>query len=205
MSEQQDEAHDHERDAIWVRSKVVDGGYQAVVEVGEHTVELTEDKALRWAQVVLRAAMIADHDAANMRLLHEEMGLPLDKAATFVAEDLRPARPDVDNDATAPLVFGAGVAMHSQTRKLYPYVGVQLEDKLLGKWSIADAHHHAQAVLEICYGTELDTQLYQVLIGQMKLDEGRARMIINGLGQFLEDPQGLNTDREEAEPAAEPS
>jgi hypothetical protein len=167
-------------EGLWVSSEVsAAGAYVVGLNVGaDRAWTLDEDGAVRYARAVLRVANSADHDAAVIKLL-TKLGIPAEKAAKLVGYNLRPDRPPFDHAATKPLSFVPGV-----NQKGEPFVKVLLDGRQIGQINAPETMEHAVAVLGVAATVDLDAALHRLLIGQVNLDDGRARAVVGDLARF---------------------
>lgn len=167
-------------EGLWVSSEVSAGGaYVVGLNVGaDRAWTLDEEGAVRYARAVLRVAHSADHDAAVISLL-VKLGGQTEKAAKLVGYHLRPDRLPFDHDATKPLRFEPGVNQKSR-----PFVKVILDGQQIGQLTPQEAIGHAVGVLEVVATVDLDAALYQLLVGQIHLDEATARAVVGDLARY---------------------
>lgn len=167
-------------DSLWVQSGVAaSGAYVVEFHVTDRAWVRTPEEATRHALAVLRQAEIAAHDAAVIRQL-VTLGIDLQMAATVVANDLRPDRPEVDPSDTAPLGVAPGVA-GEDTR---PFLIISLDGERMGQWTVTDARQHALSVLEIITVADLDAAYKRVLMGQIRLEDWRAAAVVDDLATY---------------------
>jgi len=160
---------------LWVQSDVApDGTYVVGLHHGEDRAWiLTRDEAIRHAVAVLTQAERAEYDAAVITLLHNKLGMALADAVGFVASDLRPDRPPVDEPGPLKVVPGV-----SPVDGLHGFLTLELDDAPIGQWRINDARQHAAAVLQVVAVVDNDAGLYRLLIGPVGLEEQRARAVV---------------------------
>jgi len=166
-----------ENEGLWARSDILpDGNYAVTVSVGSDRIwTLDRDGAIRYALTLLRAAQEADHDAAVFRALtHAEV--PPDAAAHGISKDLRPDRPPLDHDATAPLKVEPGV-----NEALQPFLKLSLDGKPFGQVGVDGAADHALGVLSAMLSVDLDAALHRWLIGTIGLDTPKAKAFVHSL------------------------
>lgn len=163
---------------VWIKTEpTVDGkAYVVTLEASDDTaVTLDPQRALRYAWGVLDAAHRAVYDAAVNRQL---AALTDKNAAAQMINDMRQDRPPLDADATAPLAFEPGVSVFTGE----PFLVVMVNGERQGQWTYGDAREHAMAVLETVVVADLDSGYYRALIGAVGLDEGRARQVVEDIG-----------------------
>jgi hypothetical protein len=165
---------------LWVQSDVApDGTYVLGLHYGDdHAWVLTRDEAIQHAVAILTQAERAEYDAAVLGLLHGKLGLPLEDAAMFVANDIRPDRPPVEEPG--PVKLTPGVSQ----RNLHGFLTLHLDGNPIGQWEIADARQHAMYVLQGIAAVDNDAALYRLLIGAIGLDEGRARAVVEDIANY---------------------
>jgi hypothetical protein len=175
---------------ITVRSWRLPGGkgYGASVQMEEVSFGLPPDRALRYAETLVRRSIEAEHDAAVMRLLTDRMRMDVETAAKFIAYDLRPDRA-VEDGATEPLVFEAGINL-----QLVPFVKVLLAGDQVAQFTPKQARAHGLSVLDVIAAADLDSALERALIGLAGVDRPRASAFIYELASYWPE--------EEPEPAA---
>lgn len=170
---------------ITVLSDVAPDGrtYIATVQLDGNTARtLDRDQGYAWAATVLAAAAQAEHDSLILRQLHGTVGMPLELAASCVA-DLRADRPPLDDKTTAPMRLVPGV-----NRKGEPFIGVHIHGTQVGQWTCADARQHAAGIFEVIAAVDLDAAYYRYLIGSIHVEPERARNIVGALGELR--PEG---------------
>jgi hypothetical protein len=176
---------------ITVRSWRLPGGkgYGASVQMEEVSFGLPPDRALRYAETLVRRSIEAEHDAAVMRLLTGRMRMPVERVVEFIASDLRPDR-TVDHEATDPLAFEAGI-----NQELVPFVKVLLSTgEQIAQLTPKQARAHAMSVLDVIAAADLDSALERALIGLVRVDRARASAFIKDLASYWPE--------EEPEPAS---
>jgi hypothetical protein len=154
-----------------------DGRYGVGISVGDDVAwVLSREQAVAYVVVCVERATQADHDTATFRLL-VDIGLPEDKAAAFLAEDIRQDRA-VDNAPTSPLVFVPAVGQKG------PFLHMRLDTEDVGQLTPADLRDHALSVLDVLAVVELDAALRRALVGLVGLDDARAHAVVGGLAKF---------------------
>jgi hypothetical protein len=171
-------------DALWVQSDVApDGTYVVGLHLGEDRAwTFTRDEAVRHALAVITQAERAEYDAAILALLHTRLGMPLPDAGAFVANDLRPDRPPVEDPGPIELIPGVS------HRDLRPFLNLRLDGKPVGQWEIGDARQHAMFVLQAIAAVDNDAALHRLLIGAIGLDDQRARAVVEDLANHRRQP-----------------
>ncbi|MGH9004145.1 MAG: hypothetical protein ACRDYV_13555 [Acidimicrobiia bacterium] len=165
----------------WVSSDVAaDGTYIVTVSIGDRARTLDRDGVLAYVLSLVRTASAAAHDSAVINLFTARLGLPKETAATFVALELRPDRPEPDDEATYPLRFRPGVGERGPFLHLY----LDGRDEPIGQWDPADAHGHARHVLEALATADLDAALLRHLRGIAQVSEDSARAMIADLANY---------------------
>jgi hypothetical protein len=127
--------------------------------------------ALGLMQLVQRA----EFDSAVMRLLVRKLGMDLNTAGNFVAQDLRKGREPVRVHDACRLGFRPGVSKYG----FKPFLSVLLDDEPVGQWELPDARSHAMHVIETCEAVDLDAALKRVLTEVLELDPARAGAVIH--------------------------
>jgi hypothetical protein len=160
--------------ALWVQSDVApDGTYVVGLHFGDDRAWVfTRSEAIQHAVAVLTQAERAEYDAAVLALLHGKLGMPLPDAGAFVANDLRPDRPPVDEPGPIALVPGV------LARDLRGFLTLHLDGEPVGQWEIDSAHRHAVAVLQAVAAVDNDAAFYRLLRGPVGLEEPRARAVV---------------------------
>lgn len=176
-------------EALWVRSEVLPNGtYGVGISVGEDRAwVLTRDQAVAYAVTCFARATEAEHDAAAFTLLRA-IGVPQPTAAAVVARDIRPSRP-VDHSATEPLRFIVQLGLRAG-----PFLRMTLDGRPAGELTPADLRDHAAAVLNCIAAADLDANLRRVLVGQVGLDDERARAVVGSLADHWPTPQTPRRD-----------
>lgn len=172
--------------AIWVVSDVApDGTYVATVQASDDVaVVLNRRRALAYAMALYTAVGYAEYDAAVIRQL-TSIGISKQLAAQCVA-DLRADRAPIDDTATAPLRFVPLVT----AAKGEPALFVEVNGRRVSQWTPAEGRQHAGHVLDISAAVDLDAAYFRFLRGPLRLDEGRARAVVSGLGEHRIDQPG---------------
>lgn len=162
-------------DVLWVQSDLgPDGTYVVGLHHGpDRAWVLTRDEAIRHASAVITQAERAEYDAAVISLLHDKLGMSMQDAATFLAKDIRPERPPVDEPGPLTLVPGV-----SQRNGLHGFLTLKRDGAAVGQWELDDARQHATAVLQVVAAVDNDAGLYRLLAGVIRLDKERARAIV---------------------------
>lgn len=176
---------DDKPDAIWVISDVPANGspnYIVTVQASNDiALSLNAKQAGRYANTVIRAAVIARHDAAVLRQLCARPGGGVSReAAAQTIADLRRDRPPLQHGMTAPLTFEPIVSATS----FAPYVHVSAGTHKIAQWTPDDCFQHAGHVLEVLAGVDLDSAYLRYLTRTIGLDEPTARAAVNGLGNM---------------------
>jgi hypothetical protein len=165
--------------AVWVTSELLpDGHYTAAVAfTDDRSVALDEPAAVRYTLAILDAVQSAEHDAAVLTQLHNTLGLDEKTAAEFLVHELRPARRALRETGT-PLTLVPGVS-HRDRRG---FLTVHVDGQPVGQWELTDAREHARYVLEALLAVEYDTAYHGVLTELLDLDDGRARNVVEDIG-----------------------
>lgn len=181
--------------------------YVATISVTDDvSMALTRHRAAAYARAVLEVAARADYMAAVTRQMRRVMGnkppaggLDTEESVNWFVQQLVEELPDLDGEATWPLVFEPG--RHRPTDS--PLVAVFLtqgsqQRVTVGHWSPASARHHARGVLDAAVYADLDTTYRGMLKGVIGIDEQRSRAIIANLSEYLadseEDPKEAGED-----------
>jgi hypothetical protein len=163
---------------VWVESDVhADGRYGITVRAGDVARGLSEQEALVHAAAVLVAVQRAEYDAATLSLL-TSIGID-NETAVLSIQELRTARPVIDPEALAPLLLAPGVSAFTGK----PFLTVMAGDLTVGQWSVDQARRHAVAALEVAEVVRLDQALFDWLVSEVDLDEGRARAVVHSIGE----------------------
>ena len=164
---------------VWVET-VLDPGepFRIKVHLNDRSWTLGRDGAIRYALAVLQAAHYADYDSATLQLL-VKAGVSAEAAGALIADDLRPDRERLDNEALAPLGLDVGITPGGA-----PFIMILLDEQPVGQWDVEGAVKHAQTVLSAMFAAGLDAALYQAMVTQVGLEAGRARNVIRGLGEY---------------------
>ena len=164
---------------VWVET-VLDPGepFRIKVHLNQRSWTLGRDGAIRYALAVLQAAHYADYDSATLQLL-VKAGVSAEAAGALIADDLRPDRERLDNEALAPLGLDVGITPGGA-----PFIMILLDEQPVGQWDVQGAVKHAQTVLGAMFAAGLDAALYQAMVSQVGLEAGRARNVVRGLGEY---------------------
>jgi hypothetical protein len=171
-----------------------DGATEYLVSVvinDDDVLPLTGESAMSYAAAVTRAATIAQHDAAVIKLLGR-LGVSTAVAATMIV-DLRDGREPLDPSTTYPLRYEPIVSATS----FAPFVHVWLRDKRISQWTPEDCFQHAGHVMQSMTGVDLDTAFYRYLTEKIDLDPPTARAAVSGLG---DERTGLADDERREKP-----
>jgi hypothetical protein len=168
-----------ELEAIWVVSDVApDGTYVCTVQAGDDlAVVLDRQRAIAYTVALYTAVGYAEYDAAVLKQL-TTLGVGERMAARCVA-DLRADRAPVDDAATAPLRFVPLVT----AAKREPSLFVEVNGRRISQWTPADGRQHAGHVLDIVAAVDLDAAYRRFLRGPVRLDDDRARAVVESLGE----------------------
>jgi hypothetical protein len=164
---------------IWVSSEVAGGEYAVTVTFSpDQVVSLPTDKALAYARAVIEYAHRAEYDAAILAQLIDKGGLPVKTAAEYIADSVRPYRDPIDTGTQLSLLPG----ISSDTMR--PFLGIEIDGKRIGDWTVGDALEHGYAVLDTIAVAGLDHGYYKSLVERLGVDENRARAIVNSIAGF---------------------
>lgn len=159
----------------------ISGVYYPVVQFGPDVIRpLNRQEARDYVTGLAVTLAYAEYDAAVLAQMSDVMSGDLQAAGYMVAE-LRANRPEVDRAATAPFVF-LPIVSH-RTRK--PMVSVVLNGTELGMWAPDDVQHHMLAILSGPIHADLDQHYARCLVGQMGIEEPRARNVVMDLGNYF--------------------
>lgn len=169
-----------EESAVWVNSApTVDGSaYVVTLEADDDTaITFDRDRAATYALGVLDAAHRAAYDAAVFRQMTVKLGMGQADAAHVVV-DLRQDRPPLASEPAAPLELDPGVNDEGR-----PFLGVLVNGKRVGQWTVEDARQHALHVLESVVVADLDAGYYRALTGLVGVDDTRARQAVADIAE----------------------
>lgn len=167
------------RDQISVASEVLpDGRYGIVLSYGKTVRWLSREDVTLHCQVVVEAAVRAQHDAAVFKQLHHRVGLPLEEVGLMV-QQVRDARPPLDAQAIQPLGLEPGVTVEGK-----PFLAIRVGGRKVGQWTPGDARDHALGCLELAAAVDLDNRYRDVLVEQVGVGD-RAYQMVSELGRDL--------------------
>jgi len=172
--------HGDDEAIMWVASDRTYGNfYVATIHIGPDTsIPLETELGRRYALHIVRVASYALYDAALL-CQFRAAGLEDEATAAWIC-NMREARPEPDNAATAPLLFTPMISMKGRA-----VVRVDLGDQSLGVYPAEVAMTHAMQVLEAVAVAELDCAYYTALTtGETPLEEGAAVATVSGLSAF---------------------
>ncbi len=177
--------------SIWIGTEwLADGtGYRAVLNItDDHSVALVGDRVFGYVRALLQAAMFAAYDAAIVnqwtRGLHREPHLVVE----MIHKDIRPDRPTLDHDATAPLKFLPQVVQKRDGGPVRAVVRIHLDGTGdLGTWELAEVRDHVANVLTIAQICDLDSGYWRYLAKTVGVDPQQARGIVHDAGLWLLD------------------
>jgi hypothetical protein len=155
-----------------------DGRYGIVMSHGK-TVRLMDraDVTLH-CQVVMEAAVRAQHDAAILNQLHRTAGVPLEAAGEVLAR-VRARRIPLDAQALQPLGLEPGVTLRGK-----PFIAVKVGGRVVGEWEPGDARNHALGCLELAAAVDLDNHYRDVLTEDIDVGD-RSYAMVSELGKEL--------------------
>ncbi len=134
-------------------------------------------RARRYAAEVIAVAARAEYEYAVLHLAEDRLQLSRAVSAQLIA-DLREKRPPANRDATAPVLFTAGVSAFTGE----PYLTIFNDrEETIGHLSPAAARSHAVAVLEAIAVAEDDTALTSALVDVIGIDPARANGVLADL------------------------
>lgn len=175
--------HDDDTDAVWITTDIGpdEKSYMVAVNWRDTSVTITFDRALRYAQEVLRAANRAAYDAAIIGQLMsvDKMDHP---TVVRLLNDLRKDRPPLDDTATRPISLAPGVNLRGK-----PFLVVSVNGEEMGQWSFSDTVKHATTMLGMVSVAELDSlylQGLQVLVG---VQRETATNMVSNLAEFRDE------------------
>lgn len=164
-------------DGLWIHTEPSADGSTYVVTISfteDRALTLTPDAAGPYAATVLAAAQRAEHDAAVFTQLRKR-GLDTKMAAGTIV-DLREDRPDLDHEATAPMMLDSGVTGQGK-----PFLTMRVDGRPVGQLTPRGAREHAQMALEAVTAADLDAAYYRYLAGTCRLPEPTARAAVQDL------------------------
>lgn len=174
---------DEHEDGFWIHTEpTIDGkAYIVTLSLSEDfAVTLTPTRASAYASALLAAVADAEYDHAIFRQITEKLGLGDDVAAQMIL-DLRRERPLRE---AAGLTFISGVS----ARLRHPFVQVNGQDgQEYGQLDAPAGRRHALGVLEAVPTADLDASYYKTLRSLVNLDEGRARQVVEDIGNWRQD------------------
>lgn len=164
---------------VWIRTEPdLDGTYRPVLEIDDDTsYPLTADSAAIYANEILRAAAIAEYEAAVVAQMTKVSGGDATTAAQVVG-DLRGDRPDTT--PLTPLRLIPGVSAFTGEAFLI----VEIRGQQVGQWTTAAAREHALFALEAVHVADLDSAYLRWLRSGPAVDEPRARAVVEDLANF---------------------
>jgi len=158
-------------------SPLDDGGYAVeVAALDDVAFGLDTDEAAAYARGVMEVALTAMHETAVWLQLMD-LGIEAKMAGMLLAHELRAKRPAPV--VPGPLEFIPVVG----AMKRRPLVTVRHRGKRLFQLTPAQTLDHAAAVQHTVIITALDTQYRALMDG---FEEGRGRMLVSLLGQFMD-------------------
>jgi hypothetical protein len=163
---------------IWITTEPdVEGVYQPVVILGkDRSYSLAGEAGQRYAGHVIGAAAIAEHEAAIAAQI-AKMTSP--DHALLTLKDFRARRLRPVTSGTA-LELVPGVSLYTGE----PFLGVEIDGRRVGQWTVADARGHAQHALTAVVVAELDQAYLYVLTDDVDLPEPAARAAVAALAEF---------------------
>lgn len=188
LFESMDESGDNAGDeaTILVQSGVTAlGVYVAeIVFDADTTRMLKPDEVAAYCDALSRGMATAQYDAAVMRQLHNVAGLTVDDAV-WVRDQLRQTRPHLDQQAVRPMIVRPSVGQ--RTGK--PFLDIRLKGSdLRWTWFPDEVAEHVRAVREVSITADLDFAYRKVLSTDFGLDDGRARVYVDGLRKWRDEP-----------------
>lgn len=155
--------------------------YSVVVNWKDNAVTVTFDRAVRYAQEVLRAAHRAAYDASIARQLMS-IGNMEQRAVVELIADMRQDRPPLDESATRPLSF-----YPSFNQKMDPFLKLSVDGVEVGQWDFSDAVDHATTMLALVSVAELDTGYFQGLQRLVGVPREVAGNMVHDLANFRDE------------------
>lgn len=157
-----------------------------------HLVTLDRARALRyvasWADAIARA----EFDAA---VLAQLTGIGVDErnAVLTIVDDLRPDRPPLDDEATAPLRLEPILSVRTKRGQVAMYVGEEKVHQL----DAPAVYDHIAKVLPVVMTCDLDAAYRRYAMAQLNQPAWRAEAMVGDLGERwrLAETEGAEHDR----------
>lgn len=153
---------------------------------------LDRERALRYVAAWADAIARAEFDAAVFAQL-TGIGLPEETAVATVIHDLRPDRPPLDDDATAPLRLEPILSARTKRGQVAAYIG----DEHVLQLDAPAVYDHIAKVLPTVMTCDLDGAYRRYAIGTLDQPDWRADAMVADLGVRWRVPetQGAEHDR----------
>lgn len=161
-----------------------DGTYGVTLRRGETSRWLTREQVYAHAAEVVTAARRAEYDAALLRQLHGELGLPVQEVGMTV-QTIREQRVPLDVEALNPLRLEPCATPEGKA-----FLVLSIGAHKVGQWTPGDARRHAMACLDLAEVVRLDNGYFAFLTGGDGVPEGPARAAVAGLMKFMTDDHG---------------
>jgi len=153
--------------------------YVVTVSAGpDIALSLKAAAAVRYVATVVRAGVIAQHDAAVMKQLLAR-DLDIGTAASTIV-DLRADREPLNTAATVPLRYAPIVAAHT----FLPFVHVFAGKTQVTQWSPEECFQHAGHVMQALAGVDLDAAYYRYLMHTCGCDAKTSRAAVFDLSSY---------------------
>ncbi len=173
--------------------RTLDGVYIPTVSLdGRHLLTLDRERAGRYVAAWADAIARAEFDAAVYAQL-TGIGLDEQTAVATIVHDLRPDRPPLDADATAPLRLEPILSQRTKRGQVAAFLG----DELVLQLDAPAVYHHIGVVLPVVMTCELDGDYRRYAIGTLQQPVWRAEAMAGDLGRRwrLPETQGADHDR----------
>jgi hypothetical protein len=168
---------------VWITTEIGpdEKTYSVVLNWEDTSTTISFDRAVKYAQEVLRAAHRAAYDAAVVRELTAVDGIEQQAVAELIA-DMRQDRPPLNEEASRPLSFVPGV-----NKELNPFLRLSIDGKEVGQWDYKDAVEHAVTMLGLVAVAELDTLYFQGLQRLVGLPPEVAANMVSDLANYRDE------------------
>ncbi len=188
------DAADQAEQILTVQSdRTFDGVYIPTVLVDDRIiVTLDRERAVRYAAAWADAIARAEFDAAVFAQL-TGIGIPEQDAVATVVYDLRPDRPPLDAEATAPVRLEPILSARTRRGQVAAYIG----DEHVIQLDAPSVYVHVAKVLAVAATCDLDAAYARYAVSQLDQPEWRATAMVDDLGRRWRTPetQGAEHDR----------
>lgn len=176
-----------------VSDRTLDGVYVPTIALDDrHILTLDRQRALRyvasWADAIARA----EFDAAVFAQL-TGIGVSEQDAMEVIVRDLRPDRPPLDSEGTAPLRLEPVLSVRTKRGQVAAYLG----DEHVFQLDAPAVYRHIGTVLPVVMTCDLDGAYRRWAIGRLEEPVWRAEAMVADLGSRwrLPETQGSEHDR----------